>query len=314
MVTNKSSEKTGNQESAEAESIVTFRLKKPVAIVGGLALAGASIFGVSKFLQSPEDQIRQGVVRLIDEQEGNSQYQLPTTTTTEARVVVAHPDAPPATQGERPDVTVPNTVPELSPEQALLEELAPTFSEIVKAAPSPYDIAIKVSAIPDPAKEPEKMLQADMKAMSLLLTHSFGREEYINALFHNTADDPYPNIDTLIDDASNIGRFRFPPQNDPEYSTDKPSFGVLYKAVVGEDEELSAFYMDGGNIVVIQTFAIERIHFNFDEEQQGWFLPADPYIQGTSVARTYTKHTIPLENDAGETVMTEVWQVDSIRN
>jgi hypothetical protein len=88
----------------------------------------------------------------------------------------------------------------------------------------------------------------------------------------------------------------------------------LYKAVVGEDEELSAFYMDGGNIVVIQTFAIERIHFNFDEEQQGWFLPADPYIQGTSVARTYTKHTIPLENDAGETVMTEVWQVDSIRN
>lgn len=314
MVNIKSSEKVYDQKSVENDNIVTIRLKKPVAIVGGLALAGMAMFGASKVLQSPEDQIVQGVERLIDEQAQDPQYQLPITTTTEARIVVAHPDAPPATEGERPEVTVPDTVPELSPEQILLEELAPMFSELVNSNPSPYDIAIKVSDIPDPTKEPEKILQADMNAMSLLLTHSFGREEYVNALFHNTADDPYPNIDTLITDAYNIGRFRYPPQNDPEYSTDKPNFGVLYKAVLPENEELSAFYLDGGNTVVIQTFTIERLHFNRDEQQQGWFLTADPHIQGASVARTYTKRTIPLKNASGETIMTEVWQIDSVKN
>ena len=282
-----------------------FKNNKLAIGIGAGVLAVLSVLGVKELTQSPEDKLVEAVSELVDEQ-SKTQTTIPVTTTT--RLVVVDPDAPPATNVERPDVTVPPpTAPELSPEQQLLVELAPTFSEIVNAGPaSPYDIALKVEDFPAPGDTPAAIIEADMRSMSLILTHSYGNPDIIHALIKDVPANPYPGIDAIFADAENIGRFRFPPENDPEYSEDKPNFGAFYRA--SNLEDLEVFYRDGGNTVVIQRFPIELIYFNYDEEQGGWYLSLQKLLTERA-ARTYQRNTIPLENDAGEVVMTEIWQL-----
>lgn len=279
--------------------------KKMAAKIGtGLLVLALAGIGAREVLQSPEDDAREALSELVEEAEQNQPVITAPPTT---RVIITNPEAPPATNVERPELTTVPTQPELSPEEQFLMEFTPTFSEIVRSAPvSPYDVALKVEDFPSPIENPAALINGYMKSMSLVLTHSYGDTDIINALYRNTNEYPFPGIDSLVDDAHNIGRFRFPPEDDPEYIGDKPNFGVMYRAL--ETENLDVFTRNNGNIIVIQTFDVERTHFNHDEEQSGWFLTRhETYADG--VAHTYIKQTVPLENDEGQVIMTEVWQL-----
>ena len=288
-----------NQESTDKD-----KSKLALKIGGGalvLALAGV---GLHSLTQSPQEKIEEAVQQVLSQQP-----ETPTSIfTTTTRVVVGDPQAPPATNFDRPELTVPTTQPEMSEEEQLLVELAPEFSQIVNSAPlSPADVALKVEDFPNPGDAPLEMLNADMYSMSLILTQSYGDENIINALFENTPQNPYPKIDTLIADASNNGRFRFPPDGDPQYAGDKPNFGVMYRAL--DADKLAVYYRDNGDTVVIQPFTIERIQFNYDDISEGWYLTKEPQTVLTNVSRIYQKRTVYLQDDTGNASPTEVWQI-----
>lgn len=294
------------RSSGEQDDSFTLKLKKPYAIIGGLLVAGASIYGVTEALKSPEERAREAIEDMLENPPNpGSTITISPPTTIRPRPAVTNPNAPPAT-GERPEMTTPtSTAPEQSSEGALLELLAPTFSEIVNAGPvSPYDVALKVEDFPNPIENPMGLLQADLNSYSLIMTHAYGNLDIIHALYD--PNKPYGDLEELISQTMTVGRFRFPPENDPEYDSDSPNFGSYYRAV--ETGDLDVAFRNGGNTVIITPFALERINFNYNEERGGWYLTRKEVIS-SRVIRTYEKQIISLENDSGELIETEVWRI-----
>lgn len=307
MVTHKDSDKDIIDKTGhEPESPNTFnvRVRRTPAIIGGIIVAGLALFGANEALKSPEERARDAIEAMIENPPQASSSNL-TAVTTQPRPAVTSPDAPPATNIDRPDASVPSVTTEQNPEEALLELLATTFSDIVNARPvSPYDIALKFEDFPNPADNPVDFLKADLASYSLIMTHAYGNEEVVHALYD--PEKAYGDLDELIQQTITVGRFRFPPENDPDYDVDSPNFGSYYHAL-GTDE-VEVIVRNSGNTIVLTPFDLERINFNYDEERGGWYLTRKEIIS-EGIVRTYERQVVALKDDSGQIIDTEVWRL-----
>jgi hypothetical protein len=124
-------------------------------------------------------------------------------------------------------------------------------------------------------------------------------------LFKTEGDNAFENTDILIEQSKIYGRYRFPPEDDPDYDLDHPNYGVLVRFLYNDP---SVFFYDNNSKIIILGFQEEKLFFDYNLESSSWEIISRKIVTNRA-SRGYEKQTVSLTDENGRINKTAIWKI-----